>query len=228
MYGATVTSPPNPNDGIRREMLRYFYDRNSSATSKYGKKGSAVKISDVKRELKARNGLSQAEVVSNLNYLLDRGWVKELKIEKEVTLRGGSTTVPSVTSFYEIAALGIDRIEGGSEFEVSERYAEINVQATGANVITLGDGNIVNAAFNDLRIELDELKRRLSSSDQLSDENKLDVAVDIETIKDQLAKAVPDAVVVRALWARVEKAAALAGLAELAVTTGHLIAPLIG
>lgn len=41
---------PNPNDSIRRQILRYFYDRNSSATSIYGKKGSAVKISDVKRE----------------------------------------------------------------------------------------------------------------------------------------------------------------------------------
>jgi hypothetical protein len=47
-----VTAAPNPNDAIRRVMLRYFYDRNSSATSKYGKKGSAVKISDIKRELR--------------------------------------------------------------------------------------------------------------------------------------------------------------------------------
>lgn len=70
-------------------------------------------------------------MVSNLNYLLDRGWVKELKVEKEVTLRGGTTTVPSVTSFYEITAKGIDRIEGGSEFEIRERYGDINVNATG-------------------------------------------------------------------------------------------------
>ncbi len=208
-------------------MLRYFYDRNASATSKYGKKGSAVKISDVKRELKASSNLNQAQVVANLNYLLDRGWVKELKIEKEVLLRGGSTTVPSTTSFYEITARGIDRIEGGSEFEPRERYGEINIQATGANVITLGDGNIVNAEFNDLRMELDELKRQLVGSELLSDSAKLDAAVDIETIKDQLAKPSPDPVVTRTLWARVERAAAVAGLAELAATVAHLIAPLI-
>ncbi len=205
-------------------MLRYFYSRNAAATSKYGKKGSAVKISDVKRDLKASDSLSQAE--ANLNYLLDRGWVKELRIEKEVQLRGGSTTVPSVTSFYEIAK-GIDRIEGGSEFEARERYGAINIQATGANVITLGDGNIVNADFNDLRMELDELKRQIVESSDLSETDKLDAAVDIETIKDQLAKPAPDAVVVRTLWARIERAAAVAGLVELAATVGHLVAPII-
>ena len=42
----------NPNDEIRRQILRYFYDRNANATSRMGKKGSAVKISDVRRELK--------------------------------------------------------------------------------------------------------------------------------------------------------------------------------
>jgi len=209
-------------------MLRYFYDRNASATSKYGKKGSAVRISDTKRELKASQSLSQPQVVSNLNYLLDREWVKELRIEKEVRPGGGSTTVPSVTSFYEITARGVDRIEGGSEFESTARYGEINIQATGANVITLGDGNIVNAEFNDLRMELDELKRQIVGSGLLSDNDKLDAAVDIETIKDQLAKPSPDPVVVGTLWSRVERAAALAGLAEFAATVGHLIAPLVG
>ena len=47
------------NNEIRRIMLQYFYDRNRNATSARGKKGSAVKISDVKRELKAAHGLAQ-------------------------------------------------------------------------------------------------------------------------------------------------------------------------
>ena len=38
----------NPNDRIREQILQYFYDRNAAATSKTGKKGSGVKISDVK------------------------------------------------------------------------------------------------------------------------------------------------------------------------------------
>ncbi len=38
----------NPNDLIRKQILQYFYDRNAGATSKMGKKGSSIKISDVK------------------------------------------------------------------------------------------------------------------------------------------------------------------------------------
>ena len=58
-------------------MLQYFYDRNKNATSARGKKGSAVKISDVKKELKTANGLTQQEVQSNLTYLISQGWVEE-------------------------------------------------------------------------------------------------------------------------------------------------------
>lgn len=223
-----MADTPNPNDATRRLILRYFYDRNAAATSMRGKKGAAVKISDVKKELKEAHGLTQQQAVSNLTYLIDREWVEVEEVTKEVRPRGGSTTVPSTTAYYKISAKGIDRIEGGSEFEPRERYGDINVTATGANVITLGDGNIVNARFDDLRLELDELRDQLVASDRLSDVQKLDAAVDIETIKDQLAKTNPDPVVTGTLWARVEQAAAVAGLAELALSAGHLIAPLVG
>jgi hypothetical protein len=130
-----MESPGNPNDAIRQHILRYFYDRNAQATSRFGKKGSAVKISDVKRELKAQAGLTQQQVMSNLTYLLDREWVKAIEQRKEVSTRGG-TTVPSVVTFYEISAQGIERIEGESDFQTPERFAGINIQATGSNVIT--------------------------------------------------------------------------------------------
>jgi hypothetical protein len=94
-----MESPGNPNDAIRHQILRYFYDRNAQATSRFGKKGSAVKISDVKRELKAQAGLTQQQVMSNLTYLLDREWVKAIEQRKDVSTRGG-TTVPSVVTFY--------------------------------------------------------------------------------------------------------------------------------
>jgi len=47
-------------------------------------------------------------------------------------------------TWYEISALGIDKIEGGSEFEPKDRYEGINITATGTNVVTLGDGNVAN------------------------------------------------------------------------------------
>src|ERR1700688_5163632 len=94
------------DDEIRRLILRYFYDRNKNATSSMGKKGSAVKISDVKAELKTQHALSQQQVQSNLTYLLSQGWVEEKHVEKQVRARGG-TVIPSVTTYYRITAPGI-------------------------------------------------------------------------------------------------------------------------
>lgn len=216
----------NPNDEIRSRILRYFYDRNAKATSRFGKKGSAVKISDVKRELKAAHGLSQQEVMSNLTYLIDREWVKTVDQAKTVSTPRG-TTMPSVVTFYEIAAQGIEMIEGPSQFEPPDRYPGINILATGSSVITLGDGNYVNVRHQHLFERLSELKEGISRSDQLSDSEKLEVSVDIETVKDQLAKETPDASILGRLWPRIEKAANVAGLTSLAIEIGGLIQGLV-
>jgi hypothetical protein len=202
----------NPNDEIRKQILRYFYQRNDSATSRFGKKGSAAKISDVKRELKERFGLSQSQVMSNLTYLIDQGWVKTIEIEKTVAVKGG--TIPSTVTWYEIAAPGIDAFEETSEFQQAPRYEGININATGSNIITLGDGNVVNAQFEELHHSLTELKGAIAKSDALNEEQKLDVSVDIESIKDQLAKTKPDKTIIEHLWSGIEKAAAVAGLIE--------------
>lgn len=216
----------NPKDEIREKILQYFYDRNENATSRFGKKGSAVKISDVKKELKALHSLSQQEVQANLTYLIDRGWINVVEQEKTVTTKRG-TTMPSVVPYYEIAAQGIDKIEGGSEFEPPERYPGIKIEATGHNVVTLGDGNVVNVEFRQLFDELTELKERISESSALSEQEKFAVAVDIETLKDQLAKEQPDAEITKRLWPGIEKAANVAGLAQAAISMGSAIGQLL-
>ena len=72
-------------------MLQYFYDRNKYSTSARGKKGSAVKISDIKKELKTANSLTQQEVQSNLTYLISQGWVEEDTVDRDVS---GDVAVP--------------------------------------------------------------------------------------------------------------------------------------
>lgn len=211
----------NLNDQIRKQILQYFYERNSNATSRLGKRGSAVKISDAKRELKARFGLSQSQVVSNLTYLIDQNWVKTFEVEKTVTVRGG--TVPSKVMWFEIAAPGIDKFEETSDFKQEERYSGININATGRNIITLGDGNVVNAKYEQLHRNLSELKQAISGSDRITEDKKLDLSADVESIKDQLAKTVPDKTVVRRLWSGLEKAATVAGLIEAAEKVRPLI-----
>lgn len=202
----------NPNDEIRAQILRYFYDRNAKATSRYTKKGSAAKISDVKKDLKERHGLKQAQVNSNLTYLIDKGWINTTDIEKTVKVSGG--TVPSTTTWYEISASGIDKIEGESEFKVNPRYAGININATGQNVITLGDGNVVNAQYAALRTELETLREAIVASSDIEEDVKFDTVTDIDTMTDQLAKSEPNPTVVKHLWSGVEAVATTAGFTE--------------
>ena len=150
--------------------------------------------------------------MSNLTYLIDQGWVKTFDVEKTVNVRGG--TVPSKVTWYEIAAAGIDKFEGSSDFQQTERYAGINIKATGSNIITLGDGNVVNAKFEELHSKLTDLKQAIVGCKSLGEDQKLDMSVDIESIKDQLAKPEPDKTIVGHLWSGIEKAAAIAGLVE--------------
>lgn len=129
-------------------------------------------------------------------------------------------------TWYEISTLGIDKIEGGSEFEPKDRYEGINVTATGTNVVTLGDGNVVNAQFSPLREQLDDLKSRITASD-LGEKEKLDVVSDIESLKDQLAKESPDKTILGRLWEGIDRVAKVAGLVEAAHKVWPYIAPLL-
>lgn len=217
-------APMNPNDEIRRKILRWFYERNANATSQYGKKGSAAKISDVKSGLKSEHGLTQQQVVSNLNYLIDKGWINKSEVQKTVHTKGG--TVPSTVTWYEISSAGIDKIEGESEFRSGGKYAGININATGANVIALGDGNVVNADFVDLHRSLSELKSAVINS-TLDETQKLNAVVDIETIKDQLIKPKPDKTLIQHVWARIQEIATIGGFAAAVAKVWPFIAGLL-
>jgi hypothetical protein len=209
------------NNEIRTVMLRYFYDRNRNATSTRGKKGSSVKISDVKRELKASHGLTQQEVQGNLTYLISQGWVKEDAIEKSYTAPSG-TVIPSTTHFYTITAPGIDKIEGPGEFTMP-KFHGIKIEATGQNIITLGDGNQVDAKFGELGQSLSELRNAITSS-EVQESTKLELVADIDTIQSQLAKPEPNRTIIKAAWEVVKGAAAINGCTVLAHKIAGLLA----
>lgn len=215
----------NPNDEKRNNILRYFYNRNAQATSQYGKKGSSVKISDAKREIKTKYGLPQKDVMSNLTYLIDKGWINKTDIEKTVKTKGGS--IPSIVTWYEISADGIDKLEEESEFKQAPKYAGININATGQNIITLGDGNVVNAQFADLHVSLEKLKSEVTASEQINDTQKLDIVVDIESLKDQLAKSSPDKTIIGHLWSGIEKVVTSAGMVDVVAKVTPLVAGLL-
>jgi hypothetical protein len=214
------------NTEVRNILLEYFYNRNRFATSSRGKKGYAVKVSDVKKELKASHGLSRQEVMSNLNYLISQGWVDEDKVEKSVPLPSG-TRIPNTTSYYKITAAGIDKIEGPGEYTM-DKFKGIKIEATGQNIITVGDGNQVNIQYQDAASALVELKQALLQSQSITEAQKVDAVADIDSIQSQLAKPSPNPAVIRSAWEAVKKLDTFMGLAEKVAKVAGLLARFLG
>jgi len=212
-----------PNE-IRKIMLRYFYDRNVNATSARGKNGSSVKISTLKAELKGDQGLSQKQVQCHLTYLTSQGWVEEQEVQKQFKAKSGSF-IPSTTSFYQITAAGIDKIEGEGEFTMP-KFSGINIEATGQNIITLGDGNKIAAEHSGLGKALVDLRDAIVNS-QVTEVQKMDYVADIDTIQSQLAKPKPNMGIVQAAWLSVKNATALNGCASLVSKVAAFIGGLL-
>lgn len=208
---------------VRATILRFFYDRGKQATSARGKSGYAVKMSDVKKLLKASHQLSQQQVVSNLHYLISQGWIEEEQISKSVPLPSG-TVIPQTTSYYKITAAGVDKIEGPGEFTM-DRFSGIKIDATGQNIITVGDGNQVNARHSEVASALIDLRKALVGSVQLTDAQKLDVASDIDSIESQLAKSSPNKSVIVAAWDGVKKFASVVDVASKIGKVAGLLGP---
>lgn len=220
-----VDQPPRSNDEVRRLMLQYFYDRNQTATSARGKKGFAIRISDIRKELKAQHALTHQEVLANLNYLLSQGWIEEDQVEKSVPLPTG-TVIPQTTSFYKITAAGIDKIEGPGEFTM-DKFRGIKIEATGRNIITVGDGNQVNVQFEEAAHALVDLRTAVLESADVSEATKLDVVADIESIESQLAKVHPNKSVIRGAWEGLKGLDTVLGLADKIAKVAGLLGPFL-
>jgi len=213
-------------DEIREIILRYLYDRNQRATSRRGKTtGAAATISTLRADLKKSHELTASQVHSNLTYLESQGWVEDRPVTKSFNTKSGGT-IPSTTSYYIITAAGIDRIGGPSMF-ARDRFEGIRIEATGQNIITLGDGNQVNARFQALGEALSGLRHSIKQSDKIGEAQKMDLVVDIDTLQTQLAKPTPDPDLVSRLWEGINRAASVAGLVEVATKVGALLSGLL-
>jgi len=218
--------PPRTDDEVREIILHYLYERNRRATSRKGKTtGAAVTISVMRAELKGSHGLSGQHVHSNLTYLQSQGWVENQSVTKSVMTRSGGM-IPSTTDYFIITAAGIDRMGGPSVF-TRDRFEGIKIEATGQNIITLGDGNQIDARFQALGESLAELRKAIKESKNLEETQKMDLVVDVDTIQTQLARPSPNRGLISGLWEGINRAASIAGLADAAAKVGALLASLI-
>jgi hypothetical protein len=143
---------------------------------------------------------------------LSQGWVEEKIIGKAFSTPKGAV-VPAETKYYVISAVGIDKIDGPTEF-TRNRFSGIKIDATGQNIITLGDGNQVNSKFEDVGNSLSSLKEAIKNSQEITDEEKVNYVVDLDSIQDQLAKPYPNKGVIQTLWDGLTTVATISGVAD--------------
>src|SRR6516225_1403526 len=171
----------NPNDDRRDRILRFLYDRHQTAR---GITAIPIGIQELRREMKNRYGMKQAEVASNLDYLIQIGWVKpEVKSRSFVTGKG--MVLNREQTKYKISEVGINHLEAASMFKKPQAASQVNITNI-QGVTVVGDGNVVNAAFTELSSALDDLDLAIGDSPQLTDEQKLDAAGDISAIRAQV------------------------------------------
>lgn len=222
-----VARNDRPNDQVRSLILKYLYDRNANATSVRGKKGAAVKIMDLRRDLKSRHELLVNEVVSNLTYLISQCWVEEQQQARVVPTSGGQQ-IPSTTSYYAITAAGMDKIEGPSEYTPRDRFAGIvNINASGQSTVTVGDGNQVNVQYEEQAKTLASLADAIKHCEELEPTRQRDAIADIDTIQAQFARSSPSMEVISAAWSSIEPLTKIATLANLVMSVGEKLAPFL-
>ncbi|MDH5451623.1 MAG: hypothetical protein OEX77_12160 [Candidatus Bathyarchaeota archaeon] len=202
---AKIGTSPKSKDEIRETILRFLYDTYKTARSL---KRSRVKISVIKRNLK-QQGLTEQEITSNLDYLIQTDWV--IRETESYQLRTKRGIIDTRSEYYKISDKGIDHFEGASRFQKSHPPTGINVTNI-QGVTIVGDGNIVNAKYSDLYGNLGLLSEEVMKSDQFTDEQKLNYHAEINTIKSQLSKTSPDKRIIAKAWDKLKPLATVAGI----------------
>lgn len=205
------------NDEIRKKILEFLDQKRKKARSL---KSIQATVTDIKTGLKV-DGISQGEVVINLDYLVQNDWVKE-EIERKTFRTPKGFEVPSESRHYRLSDAGIKFIEGGSVFDNSNTFSGINVTNMGG-VTIVGNNNIVRNEYFDIFQTLDRLENGVKLSDKCTDEQKLNAIADIRTIKDQLLKPTPNKDIIKAAMNTLMFLSSIPGLIDLFNQAQHLI-----
>src|SRR5437870_10634301 len=116
--------------------------------------------------------MPQEEVSSNLDYLVQVGWIREVVKERSFTTHRGMEMSQEQVK-YKISDIGINHLQAGTMFKKPEVTSRVNITNI-KGVTIVGDGNVVNTQYADLSRALDVLDKELGASDKLSDEQKLE------------------------------------------------------
>jgi len=170
-------------------------------------------------------GYKQQEVASNLDYLVQKGWVRPVIQRRTFTTPKG-TTRSAEQKKYKISDIGIDKLEGASVFENRPDTKKINITNI-QGVTVIGDKNIVNTNYSDLNNELDKLSQQIINMESIDESTKLSLLSDIGSLQAQLQKPDPNKPVIKELWNVIEKSLVALGFVEHVSKIQALIAPLL-
>lgn len=210
--------PTNPDDVKREQILKYLYERHKSAR---GISKIPIGIRDLQKEMKKRYNMTQQDVASNLDYLVQVGWVKQVIKERSITTKSGMELSQEQIK-YKISDIGINYLQSGTLFKKTDTSNHVNITNI-QGVTIVGDGNVVNTEFVDLFNALDLLGEEISNNTKLSDEHRLDAAGDIATLKTQIAKKNPNKHIIRSAWDSLKAISTIAGVTQAVEKVGKLI-----
>jgi DNA-binding PadR family transcriptional regulator len=211
------------SDEVRKAILVFLHQVHEKARSR---RSTRAPISELKREIK-KSGFKEHQIVSELDYLIQAGWIKVDAEKSEFTTPRGFVK-RQTKEYYRISDSGINYFEGPSEFQKVEKSIS-GVNITNIQGITVvGDQNIVvNTQYRELFNRLSLLSEVVRKSDQFSDETKLNYAKDIDTIKDQLSKSLPNKSVIKLVWEKLQPLATVVGIATFFKQVAELIGSVI-
>jgi hypothetical protein len=198
-----------PNDEIRKRILELLEFKRKKARSLLSIRQT---ITDIKKGLKS-DGISQGEVVTNLDFLVQNGWVKE-DVEKKIFTTPRGFDVASESRHYRLSDAGIKFIEGQSVFDTSNSFNGINITNMGG-VTVVGNSNVVQNEYMEIFKLLDLLEGEVKLTDRLDDNQKLTAVSDIRTIKDQLFKRLPNTDILKAAISSISFLGSIDGLINL-------------
>lgn len=91
-------------------------------------------------------------------------------------------------------------------------------------MVVVGDSNVlINKRYEELFTDLNILHRKVLNNKQLSDEEKLNISSDIESLKNQLTKTTPDKSIVQKLWSGISASVTFAEFTSLVYKIGSQV-----
>lgn len=180
------------NDTIREHILTALHNIQTKARSR---SSQMVGIRDLAKEVKTIDpGLKENQVADNVTFLVQNGFVEEVPIENYFAKKQFGGAKP--TYKYRLAREGLAYFDHGSKFDNSSVFAGIGDISGNGNNIIIGNKNsitsIANTQYSEGHKLAEDLRRRVNALGELTDEEKISIQSDLETVKSQLAKQQPD------------------------------------